>query len=157
MATNTPPRKRRGCPYVARKLPEWEARYPLLGLASSLLNLRAQFVRQGSIDLTARQAGQSDKSLLPRDIAVHPEALEEIYNISPSQITGYQRVRDDVYAVESHLYEAMPDQGWEWVNGSETDDSRVLVWKKGDSVCHTELVPVERATEIWLRCTLTTE
>ena len=106
METDTPRRKRRGClgsclivllvfivviagtvgaaytfgrPYVARKLPEWEAKYPLIGLASGLLNLRSQFVQQGPlVDLTARQSGSNDKSLIPPDIVISRSAGRDL-------------------------------------------------------------------------------
>lgn len=145
-----------GRAYVTRNLPEWEARYPLLGLGIDLLSLREQFVAQGgSLPTGARQAGSDNKALLPADVAVHPSPQNEVYNISPEQVTAFQRVKAPQDEVLAHLRTAWNDNGWSLHDEREIDGAPLLVWQKDGRVCRMEVLPTDRGTEVWLRCSST--
>lgn len=146
-----------GRAYVARNLPEWEARYPLLALGIDLLSLREQFTAQGGIlPANGRQAGANDKALLPSDVVVHPSPRAETYNISPDQVTAFQRVAAPADEVYVHLRAAWADKDWSLYDERAVGTTQSLIWQKGDRVCRMEIVPADDSTEVWLRCSITT-
>lgn len=145
-----------GRAYVARHLPEWEARYPALALGIDLLSLRDQFATQGSpIATDGRQAGANDKALLPADVAVHPSPRTETYNISPDQVTAFQRVAGPASEVLADLRAAWEANDWSLQDEREVADAPVLIWQKGDRTCRLEMLPAGRDTEVFIRCSVT--
>ncbi len=147
-----------GRAYVVRHLPEWETRYPLLALGIDLLSLREQLTAQGGVlPAGGRQAGSDDKALLPSDVAVHPSPQAETYNISPDQVTAFQRVAAPPGEVLAQLRDAWTGHDWSLYDEREIDGAPVLIWQKGSRVCRMEIMPAGRATEIWLRCSSTAQ
>lgn len=144
-----------GRAYVARHLPEWEARYPLLGVGVELLSLRDALTAQGSNAADGRQAGSNDRSLLPSDVAVHPSPEVETYNIAPDQVTAFQRVAVPSNEVLGQLRHAWTDNGWSLHDEREIGGAPSLVWQKGDRVCRMEVLAIGRGAEVWLRCSTT--
>jgi len=143
-----------GRAYVARSLPEWETRYPLLGLGIDLLSLREEFAAQGGVlPAGGRQAGSDNKALLPSDVVVHPSPEAETYNISPDQVTAFQRVAAPPDDVVAHLRTGWKEHDWALHDEREIAGAPVLVWQKGDRVCRIEVQPIDRGAEVWLRCT----
>lgn len=142
-----------GRAYVTRHLPEWETRYPLLGLGIDLLSLRDEFAAQGGLlPGGGRQAGSDDKTLLPSDVVVHPSPKAETYNISPDQVTAFQRVAAPQDEVVATLRDAWIGHDWSLHDEREIDGAPLLIWQKADRVCRIEVVAADRGTEIWLRC-----
>jgi len=142
-----------GRPYIARQLPAWEARFPLLGPALDLTGLRARLVPPTDTERLqrARREGANDRSLLPADIAVYPSAVAETYSVSHDQVTAYQRVAEPLETVREHLSTTMASSGWTLSLERETEVGTLLGWSKEQRTCQVELIPEGRYTEVWLR------
>jgi hypothetical protein len=142
-----------GRPYIARQLPAWEARFPLLGPALDLTGLRARLVPPTDTEhlQRTRQEGENDRSLLPADVAVYPTAVAEAYSVSLDQVTAYQRVAEPVEVVREHLATSMAASGWALSAERETEVGTLLGWTKEQRTCQVELIPDGRYTEVWLR------
>jgi hypothetical protein len=143
-----------GRAYIARQLPEWEARYPALGIATGLLHLRGDLSAPGEQPggPAAKQAGANDRALLPADLPVYAYPLAEAYSIAEAHATGYQRVAESYDAVLAHVRESMPRHGWELVAEQPAQGGQLLLWQKGERDCQIEVVAYEGASELWLRC-----
>jgi hypothetical protein len=143
-----------GRAYVTSRLPVWEEQYPWLALAIDLFEMReALEAEMGSLaEPLERHAGENDKSLLPPDVVVYPEPMEETYSISPDRVSGFQRVAGSPEPVISYFRQEMPAHGWTLDSERETPRATLLNWTSQTGRCQTEIVTLERTSEIWIRC-----
>jgi len=137
--------------YIDRRLPEWEERHPWVGLYRVVRDARPSKDRLDAI--TEKEPGIDDKALFPGDIPLHPDATHETYSIGEDQGVAFQRVAEGPDVLESHVRERMPEHGWELSSEVETSEGRLLIWRKGDRICQTEIFAHEGESELWLRYT----
>ncbi|MCJ7736730.1 MAG: hypothetical protein MUQ10_05370 [Anaerolineae bacterium] len=144
-----------GRAYFERQLLAWEARYPALGLARDLLQLKGDSVPvEQELQVNAeRMAGVDDKDQMPDDVPLYPDPLVETYSVGEDQAVGFQRIAGRPEGVLSRLRELMQQNGWELAHEQETAWGHLLVWQKGERTCQTEVVASEENTEIWIRTT----
>ena len=144
-----------GRTYLERQLPAWEARYPAVGLARDLLQLRGDTAptQPGSQVNAERMAGADEKNLMPDDVPLYADPLVETYSVGEDQAVGFQRVASQPEEVLSRLRELMQQNGWELAREQETTWGHLLVWQKGERSCQMEVVASEEATEIWISTT----
>ena len=143
-----------GRAYLARNLPQWQERYPAIGIATSLLQLRQDLAMpegQETVQV-GRHAGAEDRSLLPEDIPVFDQPLQEAFSISPAHVTGYQRLAEPHDAVLEQVRASMGDHGWELAAEEEAQEGVLMVWIKGERDCQIEVSTYDGASELWLRC-----
>lgn len=142
-----------GRPYIARQLPAWEAQVPLLGPALDITGLRARLVPPVDTERLqrGRQEGENNPHGLPADLTVYPNPVAETYNVSPTQVTAYQRVAEPLETVRAHLAEGMTRDGWTLAQEREIQDGVQLGWVKEGRACQMELGAYGRYTEVWLR------
>ncbi len=143
-----------GRAYIARNLPEWQARYPAIGIATSLLQLREGLTPPEAPvpGAPGRQEGVDDRALLPEDIPVFGQAELEAYSISQAHITAYQRLAEPYDAVLDQMRASMLGHGWELAGEEQALQGLVMVWIKGERDCQIEVSTHDGATELWLRC-----
>lgn len=142
-----------GRQFVARQLPVWEARQPLLTVALDVTGLRERFTvpddterqRQG------RKAGVSAKERLPEDLAIYPSPVAETFNVGAFEVTAFQRVAEPLETVRAHLEEAMAAQGWTLGLERQTPLGVLLGWTKDERTCQVELMERDGYAEVWLR------
>jgi hypothetical protein len=88
-------------------------------------------------------------------VAVHPSPRTETYNISPDQVTAFQRVAGPASEVLADLRAAWEANDWSLQDEREVADAPVLIWQKGDRTCRLEMLPAGRDTEVFIRCSVT--
>jgi len=98
-----------------------------------------------------RQEGENNPHGLPADLTVYPNPVAETYNVSPTQVTAYQRVAEPLETVRAHLAEGMTRDGWTLAQEREIQDGVQLGWVKEGRACQMELGAYGRYTEVWLR------
>jgi hypothetical protein len=144
-----------GRTYLERQLPAWEARYPAVGLARDLLQLRGDsaLIEPGLQDNAERMAGVDDRDQMPDDVPLYADPLVETYSVGDDQAVGFQRIASQPEEVLSRLRELMQQDGWELVQEQETTWGYLLVWQKGERSCQMEVVASDESTEIWISTT----
>ncbi|MHB1318763.1 MAG: hypothetical protein ACYCYF_09120 [Anaerolineae bacterium] len=148
-----------GRPFLAARLPEWEAQQPLLTPLLDYSGMRARLVPQADVQelQQGRIEGENDRSLVPADIPLYEHALAEAYSVSASQVTGYQKVSASPDEARAWLLDGMGIQGWALVEeraavgGGAVDEGVQLFWTKGERTCQMDILPSGGGAEIWLR------
>jgi hypothetical protein len=143
-----------GRAYIDRNLPEWRVRYPAIRLVTSVLQLRQGLTpAQAPVpSAPGRQAGVDDRSLLPEDIPVFAQPLQETYSISQAHVTGYQLLAEPYDAVLDQVRGSMAGHGWEMAGEEQAQEGQLMVWVKGARDCQVEVAVYEGNSELWLRC-----
>jgi hypothetical protein len=147
-----------GRPFLAARLPEWEARQPLLTPLFDYTGLRARLVPQTEVQelQQGRVEGRNDRNLVPNDIPLHDQPRAEAYSVSATELTGYQQVSATLEEARAWLLDGMGIQGWELVeertiDGGAADGGVQLFWTKGERTCQMDVLSTGDVTEVWLR------
>ncbi|NLD43235.1 MAG: hypothetical protein GX657_07060 [Chloroflexi bacterium] len=142
-----------GRPWLAGRLPAWEAQQPLLTLALDYTGLRERLTPPVDTERLqrSRQEGENARDRLPADLVIHPSPAAETFNVSAAQVTAFQRVAEPLEAVQAHLADGMAAQGWSLLLERSTDQGVQLGWAKEQRNCQVELVTSGPHTEVWLR------
>jgi hypothetical protein len=93
----------------------------------------------------------SDSSALPKDLPLHPAALEALYNVGPTHVLVFQRVAGPRDAAIAKMRQTMGQHGWKVTSESSGDWSTIIRWAKGVRTCMVEFADDSSGTEIWYR------
>ncbi|MFO7696129.1 MAG: hypothetical protein R6X16_03115 [Anaerolineae bacterium] len=147
-----------GRPFLAARLPAWEAQQPLLTPLLDYSGLRARLMPEPDAQQLreelqqGRVQGNGDRNLVPNDIPLYEQPLAEAFSVSATEATGYQQVDVPPDDVRARLLDEMGIQGWELIEERAVDDGGVqLFWTKGERTCQMDILHVDDLTEVWLR------
>ena len=146
-----------GRPWLARELPGWKAKRPLLALAVEALGVEKYLAGAGArpVDLNPRQPGVAGRDAVPGDVALFSDAATEAVNVGEDEVSVYQELSLTPAEAEAYLAERMAGFGWQAETQGGDDSWRALSWRKDDRVCVAEVVARGQGAELWLHCTHT--